>query len=133
MENRATLVWEKFRILCVDDDADGLKLRRAVLELEGYSVITATEPMKALENDFSLVDLVVVDYDMPELNGRDLLLRMRSAKVACPIILLSGQACALPMEVRILFSACINKGAPLRDLLEIIDRFQKNSRVEDLS
>jgi len=119
------------RILCVDDDLGCLQLRQTLLESKGYAVIISDRPLEALKQDFDAVDLAFVDYDMPEMNGRDLLLKMRASNATFPIILLSGQAYALPVEVRVLFSACIDKGSPVREMLEIIERFRTQREVKD--
>jgi CheY-like chemotaxis protein len=120
-----------YRILCVDDDLVVLQARKVLLESEGYVVVVVDCPLEALRQDFSVIDLALVDYDMPAMNGRDLLLRMRASKATFPIVLLSGQAYGLPVEVRVLFSACLEKGAPVREVLAIIERFRRQGDVLD--
>ncbi|AXC09656.1 hypothetical protein ACPOL_0271 [Acidisarcina polymorpha] len=115
----------------MDDDLVCLQLRQTLLESNGYAVIISDRPFEALKQDFDAVDLALVDYDMPEMNGRELLLRMRASNATFPIVLLSGQGYTLPVEVRVLFSACIDKGAPVREMLEIIERFQTQGDAED--
>jgi len=121
----------RHRILCVDDDLVCLQLRQTLLESNGYAVIISDRPFEALKQDFDAVDLAFVDYDMPGMNGRELLLRMRASNATFPIVLLSGQAYTLPVEVRVLFSACIDKGSPVQEMLEIIERFRTQGYVED--
>ena len=57
-------------VLCIDDNADSLNMRQCILGKEGYSVLTAdngTDALRALaENP---VDIVVLDYRMPEMDG----------------------------------------------------------------
>ncbi|MBB5060116.1 CheY-like chemotaxis protein [Granulicella aggregans] len=115
----------------MDDDLVCLQLCQTLLESNGYTVIISDRPFEALKQDFDAVDLAFVDYDMPEMNGRELLLRMRASNATFPIVLLSGQAYTLPFEVRVLFSACIDKGSPVREMLEIIERFRTQGDVED--
>jgi CheY-like chemotaxis protein len=115
----------------VDDDLVCLKLRQTLLESNGYAVIISDRPFEALKQDFDAVDLAFVDYDMPEMNGRELLLRMRASNATFPIVLLSGRAYTLPVEVRVLFSACIDKGSPVGEMLEIIERFRTQGDVKD--
>jgi CheY-like chemotaxis protein len=53
-------------ILCVDDEATGLQVRRMLLESQGYAVITAENGQAALDLLSSQnLDLVVLDYSMP--------------------------------------------------------------------
>ncbi len=120
-----------WRILCVDDDLASLRLRRAILERAGYQVIDIDRPRAALEQDLSVIDLIILDYDMPEMNGRDLFLRLRTARVICPIILLSGGLEGLPPEVRVLFSTCIAKGMPVEEILTIVAAYLKQAMTRD--
>jgi CheY-like chemotaxis protein len=110
-------------ILCVDDDVIGLRARAAVLEGEGYSVTSVSCPLMALKQDISRFHLAVVDFDMPALNGYQLLLRLRAAHACFPIVLLSGMTWDLPNEMRTLFSACLDKGMPIQHLLNRVRCF----------
>jgi CheY-like chemotaxis protein len=52
-----------YRILCVDDEASGLKLRQLILERKGYLVSTAATVSEALELFKSTgIALVVTDH-----------------------------------------------------------------------
>jgi CheY-like chemotaxis protein len=110
-------------ILCVDDDLIGLETRAAVLEYEGYSVTSVNCPLAALEQDVSKFHLAVLDFEMPLLNGYQLLLRLRAAHASFPIVLLSGMSWDLPSDVRKLFSSCLDKGAPIQQLLDTVRCF----------
>ena len=120
------------RVLCVDDDVLGLALRGKILELEGYSVTLLSCPRQALRCDLSAFDLAILDFEMPEMNGRELLLRMRALHVRCPILLFSASASSLSHEERILFSRCIDKCVPVRHLLDTIAMFLDPKEVPDL-
>ena len=53
-------------ILCVDDIPESLSIRKLMLEIAGYRVLTSTSPsegIKVLESE--TVDLVVMDYRFP--------------------------------------------------------------------
>src|ERR1700677_3366510 len=97
---------ERYCILCVDDDVSGLEVRTALLEEEGYSVTAVSCPLRALEFDATKFHLAVLDFDMPALNGFQLLLRLRAARASFPIVLLSGMSRELPNDMRIMFSSC---------------------------
>jgi len=78
-------------ILLVDDNRDGLLVRRCLLEEVGYRVEIATngeEGLKLFES--SPFDVVVTDYRMPRMNGAELIQRIRQLKPNARIILLSG-------------------------------------------
>jgi CheY-like chemotaxis protein len=79
------------RILLVDDNAQGLKARKSVLEELGHRVATATNATDALEQFGHLkFDLVVTDFKMPRMDGVELIKRLRCQAPDLPIILLSG-------------------------------------------
>ena len=110
----------KYCILCVDDDHIGLGLRAALLEDEGYSVTAVSCPLRALEYDVSQFHLAILDFNMPALNGFQLLLHLRTAHASFPIVLLSGMSRELPNDIRAMFSSCLDKGEPIHILLNTI-------------
>ncbi len=64
------------RILFVDDEAGIREAAEFLLEQAGYSVVTAKDGMTALEiyqNEWEDISLVVLDLNMPELSGREVL------------------------------------------------------------
>lgn len=72
------------RILCVDDEVVATTLRGEIFREQGYSVILFHCPFKALESDLTAVDLAVLDFHMPGMNGRELLLRIRALGAPYP-------------------------------------------------
>jgi len=79
------------KILLVDDNRNGLIVRKALLEEVGCVVTTAGSGDEALglfaSNSF---DLVVTDFRMPRMNGAELIQRIRGANPNIRVILLSG-------------------------------------------
>lgn len=64
------------RILFVDDEEGIREAAQFLLEQEGYSVITAKDGMNAIEifrREWRKINLVVLDLNMPELSGREVL------------------------------------------------------------
>jgi CheY-like chemotaxis protein len=79
------------RILLVDDNANGLKARKMVLEELGYGIVTATNGHDALERfEPRKFDLVVTDFKMPRMDGLELIVNLRQLEPEIPIILISG-------------------------------------------
>jgi CheY-like chemotaxis protein len=85
-----------------------------------------------LRCDLSTFDLAILDFDMPGMNGRDLLLRMRALHARFPILLLSACASTLCPEDCVLFSKCLDKGEPVRHLLDVIAAFLDPNEIPDL-
>ena len=78
-------------ILLVDDNRDGLLVRRSLLEEIGCCVQIAANGEEGL-NLFQAArfDVVVTDYRMPRMNGGEMIQRIRLLDPNARIILLSG-------------------------------------------
>ncbi|MDY0389422.1 response regulator [Desulfobulbus oligotrophicus] len=82
---------EKKRILLVDDEESIQLLYREEFEEEGYIVDSALNGTEALEKfRANLPDLVVLDINMPGMNGIEVLRQMKEIKADMPVILNSA-------------------------------------------
>jgi PleD family two-component response regulator len=85
---------EPVRVLHVDDEPGLASLAGRYMERENgsFDVTPMTDPEQVLEQlaDGS-VDCVVTDYDMPGLNGLDLLERVRETHPDLPVVLFTGK------------------------------------------
>ena len=78
-------------ILLVDDNHDGLVVRKALLDELGYWVQLAGNGEEGLKLfEASNFDVVVTDYRMPRMDGVELIGRIRKLNPNARIILLSG-------------------------------------------
>jgi CheY-like chemotaxis protein len=107
-------------ILCVDDEAVGLSVRKMLLESRGYRVLTAESGADALvlfssEN----LDLVILDYLMPGMNGDVVAEKMKVLRPDLPILMLSAYV-DLSSETLALVDKFVTKGEPPRVLLQSI-------------
>lgn len=81
-----------FQILVVDDDRNTRMLLKAVLEAENYSVLTASDGVKALQVlDENHVDLVVLDVMMPNMDGYAFTKTLREGNDNLPILMISAR------------------------------------------
>ena len=112
-----------YRILLVDDEEAireelGIFLERKHFEvvkgvngLDGFALFERVRP-----------DLVITDYRMPQLNGIELIQKMKAAAPAIPIVMLSGQAdrnvCA--QSLRNQAYAFLEKPVDLKELYAVI-------------
>src|ERR1700751_2952589 len=81
----------KGTILCIDDHWNGLLGRKMLLEENGYEVLEATNGDEGLKLFSSrAVDAVILDYQMPGMNGDVVATKMKRVKSAVPIMLLSA-------------------------------------------
>ena len=111
-------------LLCIDDNEDVLECEKSFLETFGYTVLTAASGGKGLElaSKYS-VDVVILDYFMPEMNGQEVALEMRRLKPLAPIILLTG-AVDIPEQTLNLVDALIAKDRLASQLLPAIAQLQ---------
>jgi CheY-like chemotaxis protein len=107
-------------LLCIDDDEDVLECEKSFLESFGYTVLTAKSGGKGLElASMNSVDVVIVDYLMPEMNGYQVAMEMRRLRPEAPIIMLSAAA-DVPEQALRLVDAFIAKDGLASQLLPTI-------------
>lgn len=79
------------RILMVDDEPQVLKLFRSILERAGYTIETAICGRDAIQLLKTCdVDLLVLDLNMPEPDGFELLRELRTSMPGLRIVVISG-------------------------------------------
>jgi CheY-like chemotaxis protein len=78
-------------ILSVDDEPGILATREAILECEGYAVLSAADGDQALSFFIANeIDLVLLDYLMPGMDGGAVCREMRNIKPDVPVIMVSA-------------------------------------------
>ena len=85
---------ERHVVLVADDDEDVLLLIRMVLERDGHEVIVTRDGAEALAAGLERrPDLAVLDVAMPELDGLEVLRRLRADAnmTNMPVVLLSAR------------------------------------------
>jgi len=81
------------RILFVDDDLLTLEMYEKIFNLYGYEVFLAESGMEALDkvNDSDL-DLIVLDMRLPEMDGIELLDRLKSKTLSSGVLKIMASA-----------------------------------------
>lgn len=83
----------KANLLIVDDDANTLASLSRAFRLAGHEATVCDNPVKALEMIKSeKFDLIFSDVVMPQMDGLTLLEQIKTAGVATPVVMMSGQA-----------------------------------------
>jgi PAS domain S-box-containing protein len=88
-------------ILLVDDEPEVLNLTRQMLSALGFQVTSThlpTDAVKRFEAHPDEFDLLVTDFSMPVMNGRDLLQEIRRVRPQIPGVVISGLAGAIGWE-----------------------------------
>ncbi len=82
------------RLLFVDDDCDFREAAEAELEDLGFSVTSFADGWKLLSAiaGGTAADAIVLDWNMPAMNGLDLLKRLRQQNVKLPVLFLTGRS-----------------------------------------
>lgn len=81
-----------FQILVVEDDKELRDLFCTVLSDNGYTVISASNGLKAfdiLENNY--IDLIISDVMMPVMDGFEMIRAIREAKYTTPILIITAR------------------------------------------
>jgi CheY-like chemotaxis protein len=95
-EKREVKEGQRFTVLVVDDDPDLTKLLRTFLTFEGFIPRIAGNRAEFLASlrQAPMPDLVLLDVELPDINGFDILAKMRLHAVlkAIPVIMLTGEA-----------------------------------------
>lgn len=85
----------RFIVLVVDDDAIVRGILRAILEVHGHTVLEAADGVEGVDlfrKDHKRIHLVVMDIEMPRMNGIDAFREMRAIRKDIPVIVVSGSA-----------------------------------------
>ena len=78
-------------ILVVDDEKNYLLVLSAVLEEEGYEVLTTVSGLEALEiQKSSDLDLVLTDMKMPGMDGIELLDQIKAMDPELPVVMMTA-------------------------------------------
>ena len=102
------------RILLVDDDASVRDSLAAVLVEEGFQIVLAADGQQALETIEKIpVDLVLLDLNMPRLNGWNTFEHLVGAHPLVPIVIIAAR------PNQLLLAASVGAGALLEKPLDI--------------
>ncbi|HXH22246.1 MAG TPA: response regulator [Dehalococcoidia bacterium] len=80
-----------YSVLVIDDDTSLLTLLRILLTASGYAVTTATGAAHALDlAERAKFDLVLLDLEMPGMDGRDFYAELRQRGIDTPVVIVSA-------------------------------------------
>ena len=79
------------KILVLDDERSLCELLKVVFQKEGYEVLTTPSAKKAIEiAQGDDIDVVVSDIKLPEMNGLEVLKRLRKIKPELPVLMITA-------------------------------------------
>lgn len=81
------------RVLLIEDDAATAQSIELMLKSEGFNVYTTDLGEEGVDlGKFYDYDIILLDLNLPDLSGYDVLKTLRLAKIGTPILILSGLA-----------------------------------------
>lgn len=114
-------------VLVVDDDAGLRRVLQATLEHYRYRVLTAGDGLEALQVlEQKRPDVILLDIDMPKLDGETLALKLRSHPDwhAIPLVMLTGLSGLGDQHLMATLGAAayLQKPCPPEELVSAIQR-----------
>lgn len=124
-------------VLCVDDDYAVRDLYESALTTRGHAVISARNGNQALElcqDNLKDIDAVILDYEMPGMNGFELAVRLKVFAPTLPILMVSGYFPDLD-DMTPFVDATMGKGSPIMNIVGCIEGLieENESRRQALS
>ncbi len=122
----------KNSILVIEDDTYLRKFIKSSLLNDGYSCITANcgkDGMSALKNNF--FDLVIMDLDLGDMNGQQILELLRKQHMEVPVIIISTFS-SIDLKVDLFDKGCddyITKPFYIEELLARVKRLLNKSNI----
>ena len=119
---RPTLLW-------IDDFEPGLAMYKAMFEELGFEVVTAKSGVTGVKLAATRkVDLVVTDYEMPDLDGASVAFAVKATKPDTPVIMFSGSV-LIPLRARRAVDAYCDKAGSrdqlLRKIYSLLDKRER--------
>lgn len=108
-------------LLCIDDSESILRYEKTLFERSGYIVVTASSARHGLRlaKIFNF-DAVLLDYQMPDMNGHQVALALRRLRPETPVVMFSGSE--IPDETYKIVDAVVPKTGSIRELLPAVAR-----------
>lgn len=108
-------------VVCIDDNRQGLAIRKLFLEALGYEVLLAQCAADGLDLlRHHVVDAVIVDFHMPDMSGDELAAVIRRSFPGLPIVMLSGYLGDMPPNCSGIVDRFVRKGEPANRLIETL-------------
>jgi DNA-binding response OmpR family regulator len=118
------------RILVADDETAIVELMTAVLVQSGYHVDAAEDGAIAWAAlQAKPYDLLITDHNMPKITGVELVKKLRSARMALPVVMVTGTVPAheLAQNSWLQLAATLEKPFAVSELLDTVENVLRAS------
>tara|TARA_Y100000817_G_scaffold260047_1_gene214147 strand:- start:4940 stop:7945 length:3006 start_codon:yes stop_codon:yes gene_type:complete len=118
------------KVLVVDDDENTRDLLTRILNNEGYLSIDAKNGEDALERVKEKPDLIVLDLDMPRMDGFEFIERSREQGLSIPIVVFSGKDITAVEEKMLnkYTEGIVKKESKVNSLVKEVNQILKSSK-----
>ena len=79
--------------LLIDDEQFIVELTEDIFKNASYTLLSTTDPVEGVKmyrNQWQTIDLVILDYSMPKMNGREVLIELRKINPNVKVLMSSG-------------------------------------------
>ena len=124
---------DSLRILLVEDDPRVSKTLQQMLEGLGHKCVHVSDGGQALQklDEHTDFDLVLTDYQMPVLNGAELVHRLRERHDYRPVILITGYGAAMTEHVGPKPNAILGKPLRIHELQDALSKVMQETMDTD--
>ena len=112
-------------ILCIDDDPISLAMLGRSLRKLRHQVVTADTPFEGLELVHDLnPDLILLDFMMPDMDGKQVLSKVRETHADLPVVFLTGRIedSVVDEVMAAGASGCLRKPFDVSELRDLVQR-----------
>lgn len=122
----------RYRVLCVDGDEFGAYVEATILRREGYEVLACSDALEAAAiAKAQEIDVAVLSYQMPVMNGAELAAFCKAANPDMKVILLS-EWLGIPKRERALADLFMEKSDDMDALLAGVEVLLEQNRFQAL-
>ena len=123
------------KILVAEDNPANLELMREILDIQGHEIIEARDGSEALlQAELANPDLIMLDVNMPVLNGFEVLTRLRAIPQLAGIKVIALTAYAMRGDrekaLRAGFDGYLTKPIDIQTLTDTIETFLHRGNQE---
>jgi len=109
---RKSKITQRHTLLWIDDFAPGLAMYKTMFEREGFKVLTASSGVEGIRlATRNYVDVVITDYEMPEMDGEAVAAFIKSIKPSVPVLMFSGSTLISARSRRTVDAFCDKAGS----------------------
>ena len=120
----------RYRVLCVDNDEFGAYVEATILRREGYEVLACSNALEAAQiAQAAEIDLAVISYRMPVLNGAELAALCKAANPDMKVIVLSERL-GVPRRELALADLFLQKSDDMQQLLAGVEALLPHNRAQ---